>query len=61
MAELQAIGAELAYSIDGTLLANFQVRPILYNQNREVQDADPYLLSKKRMIQSGASTELQRK
>ena len=32
LAELRAIGAELAYSNDGALLANFQVRPVLYNQ-----------------------------
>ena len=59
LAELRAIGAELAYSNDGALLANFQVRPVLYNQIREAQDSDPYLLSKKRMIQSGASIEFQ--
>ena len=59
LAELRAIGMELAYSSDGALLANFQVRPVLYNQIHEAQDSDPYLLIKKRMIQNGASTEFQ--
>ena len=59
LAELRTIGAELAYSSDGALLANFQVRSVLYEQIREAQDSDPYLLSKKRMIQSGASIEFQ--
>ena len=59
LAELRTIGAELAYSSDGALLANFQVWSVLYNQIREAHDSDPYLLSKKRMIHSGASTEFQ--
>lgn len=47
LVELSSIRVELSVDTSGVLLAHFQVRPILIDQIREMQDHDPNLVKLK--------------
>ena len=44
MVELRDLGVDLSMDYSGTLLASFQVRPLLVDRIREAQFVDPQLM-----------------
>ena len=54
---LRSLGTDLAVSQNGALLAHFQVRPILIDQIREMQDQDPKLIEIKENVKNKLQTD----
>ncbi|KAJ4718964.1 Retrotransposon protein, putative, Ty3-gypsy subclass [Melia azedarach] len=57
LADLRSLRVDLAVKDNGALLAHFQVRPVLIDHIREMQDQDPSIAKLKKEVRDGLRTD----